>query len=251
MVGSRPAGVLGYDVFLSHSHVDKDSARALYDHLARTDYNGRMLRPWLDREVLDPGTLASNRELESALDRSRFLALALSPEAPESTGVQAEMGYFLRTRRVDDVIVLHRRPCRVPSELSRATRDWLIRPWVSAFGPLGSICRLRHRGDPTVPGWRGHRSLAGPDRRDRHRVYAPRSWVRHRTFALHFLTRGEPSCRSCRYCSGKRQIGQGVTKVKVGPVPACGQRGNAMGPAGACARHSARAVVALVLVLAR
>jgi hypothetical protein len=36
-----------------------------------------------------------------------------------------------------------------------------------------------------------------------------------------------------------------------GSVPACGQRGNAMGPAGACARHWARAVVALVLVLAR
>ena len=122
MIGSRPPGVLGYDVFLSHSHVDKDWTRALYDRLARTDYNGRMLRPWLDQEVLDPGALASSRELESALDRSRFLALVLSPEALESTWVQAEMGYFLRTRSAEDVIVLNRRPCRIPGRLSRATR---------------------------------------------------------------------------------------------------------------------------------
>lgn len=121
MIGDRPARVSGYDVFLSHSHVDKDWTRALYDHLAGSDYNGRMLRPWLDQEVLDPGALASSRELESALDRSRFLALVLSPEALESTWVRAEIGYFLRTRSVDDVIVLNRRPCRVPSDLSRAT----------------------------------------------------------------------------------------------------------------------------------
>jgi len=82
VIGGRSAGAYGYDVFLSHSHVDKDWTRALYDQLARTDYNGRTLRPWLDQEVLDPGKLASSRELESALDRSRFLALALSPEAP-------------------------------------------------------------------------------------------------------------------------------------------------------------------------
>jgi hypothetical protein len=75
---------------------------------------------------------------------------------------------------------------------------------------------------------------------------------------------GQPSRRPCRYCSGMRQIGQGVTKVKVGPVPPRGQRGNAMGPPGAGARHWARALapagrgrftaaaaVALVPVLAR
>lgn len=121
VISGRPAGALGYDVFLSHSHVDKDWARALHDYLARTDYNGRMLRPWLDQDFLDPGTLASSRELESALDRSRLLALVLSPEALESTWVRAEIGYFLKTRRADDVIVLNRRPCQVPGELSRAT----------------------------------------------------------------------------------------------------------------------------------
>jgi TIR domain len=121
VIGGRSTRASGYDVFLSHSHVDKDWTRTLHDHLAGADYNGRMLRPWLDQEVLDPGTLASDRELESALDRSRFLALVLSPEALESTWVQAEIAYFLRTRSVDDVIVLKRQPCRVPSELSRAT----------------------------------------------------------------------------------------------------------------------------------
>src|SRR5207248_5114032 len=102
------------------SHVDKDWTHSLYDHLARTDYNGRILRPWLDQEILDPGSLASSRELESALDRSRFLALVLSPEALESTWVQAEIDYFRRTRSIDDVVVFNRRSCRTPSELRRA-----------------------------------------------------------------------------------------------------------------------------------
>jgi hypothetical protein len=97
---------------LSHSHADRDWTRALFRELAHTDYNGRVLRPWLDREVLDPGALSSDRELESALDRSRFLALVLSADALQSSYVQAEIGYFLQTRRASDVIVLDRRQCR-------------------------------------------------------------------------------------------------------------------------------------------
>ena len=42
-----------------------------------------------------------------------------------------------------------------------------------------------------------------------------------------------------------RDEGEGGSGASVWP------RGNAMGPAGACARHWARAVVALVMVLAR
>lgn len=64
---------MSYDVFLSHSHRDKVWTHDLYERLATTDYNGRMLRAWLDERVLDPGNLSSARELESALDRSRKL----------------------------------------------------------------------------------------------------------------------------------------------------------------------------------
>jgi hypothetical protein len=116
---------MGYDVFLSHNYADKVWTRELYDRLARTEYNGRMLRAWLDERVLDPGNPASKRELESALDRSRFLAVVLSPEALNSTWVMAEITYFLGTRQVADVIVIRRRPCQVPSQLDKATLiDW-------------------------------------------------------------------------------------------------------------------------------
>jgi hypothetical protein len=116
---------MGYDVFLSHNYADKAWTRELYDRLARTDYNGRMLRAWLDEQVLDPGNPASKRELESALDRSRFLIVVLSPEALNSTWVKAEITYFLGTRQAADAIVLRRRPCQVPSQLDKATLiDW-------------------------------------------------------------------------------------------------------------------------------
>jgi hypothetical protein len=116
---------MGYDVFLSHNYADKVWTRELYNRLARTEYNGRMLRAWLDERVLDPGNPASKRELESALDRSRFLVVVLSPEALNSSWVNAEITYFLGTRQAASVIVLRRRPCQVPSQLDRATLiDW-------------------------------------------------------------------------------------------------------------------------------
>jgi hypothetical protein len=156
VIDGGPARASGYDVFLSHSHIDKDSTRALYDHLAGSDYNGRKLRPWLDQEVLDPGTLASSRELESALDRSRFLALVLSPEALESTWVRAEIGYFMGTKSVDDVIVLNRRPCWVPSDLSRATMIGWPDPYVA--DQQAELLRVLLRRKPgssrrSVPRW--------------------------------------------------------------------------------------------------
>lgn len=86
-----------YDVFLSHSHVDKDWARALFERLSTTDYDGRNLRAWLDARILDPGNLSSARELESALDRSHRLVLVLSPEALGSSWVQHEIAYFTRS----------------------------------------------------------------------------------------------------------------------------------------------------------
>ena len=114
---------MSYDVFLSHSHVDQLWTRDLYESLATTDYNGRMLRAWLDERVLDPGNLSSARELESALDRSRRLAIVLTPESLASHWVQHEIRYFLDTRQADSVALIRRRPCAVPEPL---VNSWLV-----------------------------------------------------------------------------------------------------------------------------
>ena len=65
MIDGGPARASGYDVFLSHSHIDKDSTRALYDHLAGSDYNGRKLRPWLDQEA---GAVARGERSRGEID---------------------------------------------------------------------------------------------------------------------------------------------------------------------------------------
>ena len=108
---------MSYDVFLSHSHVDKDWTRGLYDFLATANYNGRALRAWLDARALDPGNLSSARELESALDRSRRLVIVLAEESLASDWVQHEIRYFLDIRKADDVILIRRLPCTVPDQL--------------------------------------------------------------------------------------------------------------------------------------
>ncbi len=143
---------MSYDVFLSHNHGEKAWTRDLCTWLQGSDYNGRSLRAWLDVQILDPGELASDRELDSALDKSRVLALVLTPEAVASPWVQHEIDYFLATKRHDDVVVLRRRRCDVPDRLVNATLiEWhgdasdheqrerllhLLRPaaWDSTFG---------------------------------------------------------------------------------------------------------------------
>lgn len=106
-----------YDVFLSHSHVDAAWTRRLHDRLAASDYNGRNLRVWLDQKVIDPGPLSSSRELETALDRSRFLAVVLTPESIGSSYVRHEIDYFVRTVGAEAVVVIRRRPCEVPERI--------------------------------------------------------------------------------------------------------------------------------------
>jgi hypothetical protein len=116
---------MSYDVFLSHNRADKAWTRELCAWLQHTDYNGRSLRAWLDEQILDPDDPASSRQLETGLDRSRFLGLVLSPEALASRWVDKEIDYFLRIRQPDRVLLLQRRPCAVPDRLALATRiDW-------------------------------------------------------------------------------------------------------------------------------
>ena len=108
---------LHYDIFISHNNADKEWAYALANRLAAERYNGRPLRPWLDRQYIDPGDLASNSELTTALDRSRTLGLVLSPAALASEWVEFELDYFLEHRANTDIIVMLRQDCEPPKAL--------------------------------------------------------------------------------------------------------------------------------------
>ena len=110
---------LFYDVFISHNHADKQWASSLVDRLASHEYNGRPLRPWLDRQFLDPGDLASDTELTSALDRSRALFVILSPAALGSEWVEFELNHFLEQRAVADVTLLLIEDCELTEEFAK------------------------------------------------------------------------------------------------------------------------------------
>ena len=107
-----------YDIFISHNRADKEWVRVLTERLAGEQYNGRRLRPWLDEHFLNPGELGSESELTTAMDRSRFLGLVLSPEALASQWVDFEVQYFLGARGGEALIPMLRRTCTVPPALS-------------------------------------------------------------------------------------------------------------------------------------
>jgi hypothetical protein len=114
-----------YDVFISHNRADKPWAHALADRLSEISYNHRPLRPWLDEQVLDPGD-AYESELTTALDRSRHLLVALSPESVASRWVKLEVDYFVERdpdcSRVTTVVL---RPCEGIARLAKAARlEW-------------------------------------------------------------------------------------------------------------------------------
>ena len=100
-----------YDIFISHNRADKEWVRTLADRLAAERYNGRPLRPWLDEQFLDPGDLGSDSELTTAIDRSRFFGLVLSPEAVASKWVNFELKYFLGARDRETIVSILLKTC--------------------------------------------------------------------------------------------------------------------------------------------
>lgn len=103
-----------YDIFLSHNRADKEFVRLLAIQLSGINYNGRLLRPWLDEQFLDTGELGNDSELTSALDQSRIMCLVLSPEAMSSHWVSFELDHFLQSRTVGSIVLLLRKSCTVP-----------------------------------------------------------------------------------------------------------------------------------------
>jgi hypothetical protein len=107
-----------YDIFISHNRADKEWARTLADRLAAERLHGRALRPWLDEQFLDPGGLASETELTTAIDRSRLFGLVLSPEAVAAKWVDFELEYFLGGREREALVPMLRRTCSPPASLA-------------------------------------------------------------------------------------------------------------------------------------
>lgn len=139
----------GYDIFLSHNHADKEWVRELAGRLADADFNGRRLRPWLDEHFLDPGALGSEDELTTAIDRSRFLGLVVSPEALASKWVDLELRHFLQSRGAAAAVAILRRDCILPAELQElAPLDF--REGHDSLDAL--LALLAPRGDATLAG---------------------------------------------------------------------------------------------------
>lgn len=109
-----------YDIFISHNRADKAWARELASKIAEEEYNGRLLRPWLDEQFLDPGDLKSNEELTTALDRSRLFGLVLSPESVASFWVNFEIDHFLENRKTDYLVLFLRKNCNLPEKIKIA-----------------------------------------------------------------------------------------------------------------------------------
>ena len=120
MVNSKETHSNAYDAFLSHSHVERAWAHELAERISKVDFHGRPLRPWVDEKFLDPGDLGQEAELTTALDRSRTLLLVLSPASVASKWVRFELEHFLRTRRLEEVVVLLKAPCEIPPVLLKA-----------------------------------------------------------------------------------------------------------------------------------
>jgi len=137
--------VATYDVFISHNHADKPWARALADVLAGYRYNHRLLRVWLDEQVLDPGG-ADESEITTALDRSRHLVVGVSPESVAARWVKLEIDYFLdhhdpECRRV--TVVALRSSAGFP-QLERARRlDWSQPPGAALRALIAHVCPTR------------------------------------------------------------------------------------------------------------
>ena len=119
-MNSREALRNGYDAFISHSHVDKAWAHELAERISRVEFHGRPLRAWLDEQFLDPGDLGQKAELTTALDRSRTLLIVLSPASVASKWVEFELEHFLRTRQLEQVVVVLKAPCDSPPVLGNA-----------------------------------------------------------------------------------------------------------------------------------
>lgn len=100
----------GYDGFISYSHNERDRRAAFAVRRGLERYAKR----WNQRRALkifhDDQSLSANPDLwttiESQLARARWLILIASPEARASSGVRREVGWWLKNRSIETVLVV-------------------------------------------------------------------------------------------------------------------------------------------------
>ena len=90
----KSVAVTKYDIFLSHSYLDRDTIEklnyVLEEELGLSVYVDWIENPDLDRESVTPETAGS---LRSAMDRSSSLLYAISTSASDSKWMPWELGY--------------------------------------------------------------------------------------------------------------------------------------------------------------
>ncbi len=77
------------DVFFCHASVDKDWVEDLATDIEREEWNGRRLSVFLDKWDIDGGDNIVLR-LNQGLERSRFVAVVMSPEMMVAEWCKAE-----------------------------------------------------------------------------------------------------------------------------------------------------------------
>lgn len=114
---AREARGFRYDAFISYRHVEPDRRWAKWLHSALETYRvpkkltrelgipGRIKRIFRDEEEL-PASADLSREIETALQQSRFLIVICSPRTPESKWVDKEVVRFREMGRNDRILAL-------------------------------------------------------------------------------------------------------------------------------------------------
>jgi formylglycine-generating enzyme required for sulfatase activity len=111
------AGSWQYAAFISYRHVEPDRTWALWLHRALESYRtprvlvrehralARVGRVFRDEDEL-PASADLSREIDQALEQSRFLIVVCSPRTPESRWVDQEIHRFRQLGRPDHILAL-------------------------------------------------------------------------------------------------------------------------------------------------
>jgi WD40 repeat protein len=101
---------IGFGAFISYSGpADRALISKLQngiEKLAKRWYRPPVMKVFVDKTSIAAGTRLWSR-IESGLSRSKWLILMASPEAAQSWWVDREVGWWVRHRSLDDVIIVH------------------------------------------------------------------------------------------------------------------------------------------------
>jgi hypothetical protein len=134
-----------YDMFISHSAADKAWVYKLANRISGEYFQGRQLRVWFDEWAIKPGDYILD-SLELGIEKSRFIAIVLTPDSVKSDWVKLERIIFQTSDplgRTKKLIPLLLRDCEIPPALKAVKyidfRD--ARNFERAFSELVKVLR--------------------------------------------------------------------------------------------------------------